>query len=84
MSEFLTNGHIREYYDIRELPVSSHELLLRILKRIRECEKHNIDYDSYIPSDDLRIIIGILDCCLDNKDNPNIKKKNYIRVRTVH
>ena len=76
-TKFLTQGHIREYYDIRELPVNSHELIRRILKRIRECEKHNIDYDHYINDDGLRCIIDILDCCLENKNNPNIKRRQY-------
>ena len=76
-TKFLTQGHIREYYDIRELPVSSHELIRRILKRIRECEKHNIDYDHYINDTELRCIIDILDCCLENKNNPNIKRRQY-------
>ena len=78
-SKFLVEGHIREYYDIRELHevLSSHEIIHRILKKIRECEKYGLDYDAYIPKHELTVVLEILECCLDNKDSPNIKRREY-------
>ena len=74
MTDFLVEGHIREYQDIRLLDIHSREFIHRILHRMRECEKEGIDYDTYLDKDCFRIIIEQLDCCLENKDNPNIKK----------
>ena len=75
MTEFLVNGHIREYYDNRELDEPLYRTLWRIRILMRECEKYNIDYDAYVDKSQLYIILDQLDCCIDNKDNKNIKKK---------
>ena len=77
MTKFLVDGHIREYKDIRELEISSRDWVHRILNRIRECEKYDIDYDSYLPQDNFREIVDILDCCLDNKDSKFIDRKKH-------
>ena len=37
--------------DRRVLREDSHTLLHKILKKIRECERYNIDYDVYLNSD---------------------------------
>lgn len=73
-SEFLVNGHIREYYDIRELEISTRDWLNRIRSLIRECEKYHLDYDEYVDKDLLRSVFMQLDCVLDNKDSPWIKR----------
>lgn len=72
--EFLVKGHIREYKDIRELEISTRDWIHRILNKIRECEKYGIDYEHYIPDGEFVTVLDILTCCIDNKDNPNIKK----------
>ena len=72
--EFLSNGHIREYYDVRELEEPVRTTLNRIKHRIRQCEKEHIDYEVYVDKDCLKIVLEQLDCCIRNKDNPNIKK----------
>lgn len=64
-------------YDERELRESSHTLIHRVLKKIRECEKYNIDYDVYLNRVDFLIANDILDCCLNNKDNPKIVRRSY-------
>ena len=61
--------------DDRKLRESSHTLIHRILNKIRECEKYNIDYDVYLNRGDFRIADEILDCCLKNKDNPKIERR---------
>ena len=77
MSEFLIDGHIREYVDVRELDVSVRDYIHRILNKIRECEKYSIDYDAYLDKNDFQIILGVLDCCLDNKDSKYILRRDY-------
>jgi len=77
MSDFLVEGHVREYYDIRELELPSREFIHRILKRIRECEKLGIDYEEYIDKSCFQTLLEILDCCLENKDNPNLKRRDF-------
>ena len=62
--------------DDRVLDTSCHELVHHILKRIRECEVENIDIDDYIPKQDLREIISILDCCLQHKDSKYISRRS--------
>lgn len=61
--------------DVRELREDSHTLIHRILKKIRECERYNIDYDVYLNRSDFIDAIDILDCCLKNKDSKNIARK---------
>ena len=61
--------------DAREFKDDSHTLVHRILKKMRECEKYDIDYDSYIPRRDLLDIIEILDCCLKHKDSKYIDRR---------
>ena len=61
--------------DVRELREDSHTLIHRILKKIRECEKYNIDYDVYLNRVDFLIANDILDCCLKNKDSRNIARR---------
>ena len=75
MTEFLEKGHIREYVDVRELNEPVRDTLRRIKHRIRECERYNIDYEQYVDNDCLKIVLEQLDCCIRNKDNPNIKKR---------
>ena len=74
MSEFLVNGHIREYVDSRELDEPLRGTLRRIMYHIRKCEKYNVDYDVYVDKSQLYAILDVLDCCISNKDNPKIKK----------
>lgn len=62
-------------YDERELREDSHTLIHRILKKIRECERYNIDYDVYLNRVDFLIALDVLDCCLKNKDSKNIARK---------
>ena len=62
-------------HDTRVLEQSCHELTHIILKKIRECEVENIDVDEYIPKGDLREVISILDCCLNNKDSKYIARR---------
>lgn len=64
-----------EFKDTRVLEPSSHYLVHKIMKRMRECEKYNIDYDEYLYKRDFEDAIEILDCCLRNKDNPKIKRR---------
>ena len=61
--------------DVRELREDSHTLIHRILKKIRECEKYNIDYDVYLNRVDFLIANDILDCCLEHKDSRNIARR---------
>lgn len=62
--------------DERVFDPDSHTLIHRILNKMRECEKYNIDYDAYVDKDDLYRIIEILDCCLDNKDSKYILRSD--------
>ena len=61
--------------DDRILCRDSHTLIHRILNKIRECEKYNIDYDAYLNRVDFLIANDILDCCLDHKDSRNIARR---------
>ena len=63
-------------YDDRELKTNARNLIHTIKKKIRECEKYGIDYDSYLEMDDFRYIIGVLDCCLEHKDSKYIMRKD--------
>ena len=63
--------------DVREFEIDSHTLIHRILKKIRLCEVYGIDYDEYLPKNDLRIVDEVLDCCLRNKDSKHILRKDY-------
>lgn len=60
--------------DDRELDVSVPILLHRIRDRIRECEKYNIDYESYVYKKDLYDVIDVLDCCINHKDSKYIER----------
>ena len=73
-TEFLTNGHIREYYDIRELEIDTRDWLNRIKSLVRDCEKEHLDYDEWIDKECLRTVFMQLECVLEHKDNPNVKK----------
>lgn len=64
-------------YDDRVLSNDAYALIHRIKRQILECQKHNIDYDEYVDKDDLYRIIQTLNCCLKNKDNKNIKRREY-------
>ena len=64
----------RVWCDTHELEESSHTLVHRILKLIRECEVYGIDYDSYIDKLWLQEVIEILDCCIKNKDSKYIER----------
>lgn len=68
---------IMDLEDAREFEIDSHTLIHRILKKMRLCESYGIDYDKYIPKNDLRIVDEVLDCCLRNKDNNHILRKDY-------
>ena len=61
-------------YDDTELKPNVRDLIHIIKKKIRECEKYNIDYESYLDYDDFRYIIGVLDCCLEHKDSKYIER----------
>ena len=61
--------------DRRVLREDSHTLLHKILKKIRECERYNIDYDVYLNRGDFLIALEVLDCCLKNKDNKHIARR---------
>ena len=61
--------------DERELREDSHTLIHRILKKIRECERYNIDYDVYLNRSDFVDAVDILDCCLKNKDSKYIARR---------
>ena len=74
-TEFLVNGHIREYYDARELDESSKDLIWRIRKRMRECESLNIPYEDYVDKDCLLTVLEQLDCCIRNKDRLQRKRE---------
>ena len=65
------------FEDTREYKPDCHTLVHRILKKMRECEKYNIDYDNYINRMDLVIVNEVLDCCLNHKDNPKITRRTY-------
>ena len=73
-SEFLVDGHITEYYDIRELDVPTTDLIRRIRNKIRECEKYHIDYEEYIEKEYLKETLEVLTCCVQHKDNPKLKR----------
>lgn len=60
--------------DTRVFEEDTHSLIHQILKKIRECEKYNINIDPYMNKDDLRISLEILDCCLKNKDSKYIER----------
>ncbi len=59
-------------YDDRKSKPNAWNFIRTIKKKIRECEKYHIDYDSYLDHDDFRYIIEVLDCCLDDKDSKYI------------
>ena len=61
--------------DRRVLREDSHTLLHKILKKIRECERYNIDYDVYLNRGDFKEALDILDCCLKNKDSKYIARR---------
>lgn len=61
--------------DDRILEPSVPILLHRIRDRIRECEKYNIDYESYVDKRDLEIMIDTLDCCISHKDSKHIIRR---------
>ena len=61
--------------DRRVLREDSHTLIHRILKKIRECERYNIDYDEYIDKNNLYNVLAMLDCCLEHKDSRNIARR---------
>ena len=61
--------------DDEELRPSCHTLVHRILKKMRECEVENIDYDVYLDKSDLIEIIEVLDCCLKNKNGKYIARR---------
>ena len=69
----------KEFVDTRVLENSTRALLHRIRDRIRECEKHNIDYEDYIDKDNLYEIIQVLDCCLEHKDSKYISRREWNR-----
>lgn len=77
MIEFLVDGHIREYYDTRELETSTWDWIRIIKKEIGECEKLGLDYDSYIDKECLRSVVLELECVLDHKDSKHIKRRDY-------
>ena len=60
--------------DDRILCRDSHTLIHRILNRIRECEKYNINYDAYLNKSDFYMALDVLDCCLMNKDKKYIER----------
>lgn len=65
-----------EFVDDRKINPSFWDHIRKIKQLARECEKHNIDIDVYVDSIEFDGIIGILDCCLKNKDNRNIARRN--------
>ncbi len=65
--------------DDRKLDNTVYELIRRIRHRIRECEKHNIDYDAYVDKDNLYHVLQMLDCCLDHKDSKYISRREWNR-----
>ena len=65
------------FEDVREYKPDCHTLVHRILKKMRECEKYSIDYDTYINRMDLVIVNEVLDCCLKHKNNPKIVRRDY-------
>ena len=62
--------------DDEVLRPSCHTLIHRILKKMRECEVENIDYEVYLNRLDLIIMNDVLDCCLKNKDSKHIARRN--------
>ena len=65
------------FEDAREFKSDCRTLTHRILKKMRECEKYNIDYDTYLNRIDLEIANEVLDCCLKHKNNPKISRRTY-------
>jgi len=67
------------FEDVREYKPDCHTLVHRILKKMRECEVENIDYDVYLSRSRGELIecIKILECCLDNKDSKYIARRDY-------
>ena len=63
-------------YDDTELKPNVRSLIHIIKMKIRECEKYDIDYESYLDYDDFRYIIGVLDCCLEHKDSKHIMRRD--------
>ena len=61
--------------DDRTFEPSVQYLLHKIRDRIRECEKYNIDYESYVDKRDLEIMIDTLDCCISHKDSKYIIRR---------
>lgn len=61
-------------YDDRELSNNVYVLVHRIKRRILECERNNIDYDSYVDKDCLYSVLNVLDCCLEHKDSKYIER----------
>lgn len=61
--------------DDREFESSVQYLLHKIRYRIRECEKYNIDYESYVDKRDLENVISMLDCCISHKDSKHIIRR---------
>lgn len=66
-----------EFKDEREFEMDSHTLTHCILRKMRLCEVYGIDYNEYIPKNDLREVIEILDCCLKHKDSKHILRRDY-------
>lgn len=61
--------------DVREFEPDSHTLIHRLLNKIRECEKYNIDVDSYLDKREFIVSIEILNCCLNHKDSKYISRR---------
>ena len=63
-----------EFIDDRVFKTPTMDYIRRIKNLIRECQKYDIDYDEYIDRDELREMILILGCCLDNKNSSTIAR----------
>ena len=61
--------------DDRDFRPTVQTLMDRIKYLIRECEKYNIDYDSYVDPKDLEWVIEVLECCISHKDSKYIIRR---------
>ena len=65
-----------EKTDNRRRYQTTQDHLHQIRVLIRECTKYHIDYDTYVDTDALKLVIKQLECCLEHKDSRYIERSN--------
>lgn len=63
-----------EFVDARVFKTPTMDYIRKIKNLIRECEKYDVDYDTYIDRNELKIMIEQLECCIRHKDSRYIAR----------